>query len=46
MQIPCSLKLSLGGMLHKMQFEEWRDITIHLFKYEWNDLVYLCGKNT
>lgn len=36
MKIKCSFKLSLGGILHKMQFEERYDITIHLFKYEWH----------
>lgn len=40
MQITCSFKLSLGGILHKMQFEEWHDITIHLFKCEWNLVKY------
>lgn len=44
MQITCSFKLSLGGILHKMQFEEWHDITIHLFKYKWYVSVCICKK--
>lgn len=46
MQITRSFKLLLGDILHKMQFEEWHDITIHLFKREWYVSVCIYGKNT